>query len=307
MKKKNKTWLVFGGSGFIGSELINFLLKKSIQVVNVDKVKNKFESKNYKFLKFDIRNRKNFDHIPNFNYSCVINLAAVSDIKECDKNPNLAISTNIIGHYNVLNFLKNIGYKNLFLYASSSAIYGSNSKSNILETTQPKPKSLYGYSKLMNEIYSEMFCELFNFKTLGLRFFNIYGFQQVERKSTAVIALWYRKLKNKDKVIIHTGKDISRDFLHVSDVARIIYDISKKNIPHRYLNIGSGKSTCVLDLFRTLKNYYLIRFKKIKSEIIYKKLPLNFISYSSGNTNLLKKFINLKNIKTVKIGIKTFF
>ena len=127
---------------------LNFLLKKSIQVVNVDKVKNKFESKNYKFLKFDIRNRKNFDHIPNFNYSCVINLAAVSDIKECDKNPNLAISTNIIGHYNILNFLKNIGYKNLFLYASSSAIYGSNSKSNILETTQPKPKSLYGYSKL---------------------------------------------------------------------------------------------------------------------------------------------------------------
>lgn len=270
-------------------------------------MKNTIKSKSYKYLKLDIRNEKKFDQIPNFNYSCIINLAAISDITKCYNNPKLAISTNVLGHYTILNFIKRIDYKKLFLYASSSAIYGSNSRLNVPETAQPKPKSLYGYSKLMNEIYSEMYCELFNFKTLGLRFFNIYGFQQVERKSTAVIALWYRKLKNKDKIIIHTGKDISRDFLHVSDVARIIYDISKKNIPHRYLNIGSGKSTCLLDLFRTLKNYYLIRFKKIKSEIIYKKLPLNFISYSSANTNLLKKFINLRNIKTVKIGIKTFF
>jgi UDP-N-acetylglucosamine 4-epimerase len=261
----------------------------------------------YKYLKLDIRNEKKFDQIPKFNYSYIINLAAISDITKCCNNPKLAISTNVLGHYNILNFIKRISYKKLFLYASSSAIYGSNSRLNVPETAQPKPKSLYGYSKLMNEIYSEMYCELFNFKTLGLRFFNIYGFEQVKKKSTAVIALWYRKLKNEDKIIIHTGKDINRDFLHVSDAVKIIYELAKKNIPYKFLNIGSGKPTCLSNLFNILKEYYLNKFKIIKSKIVYKKIPSHFISNSSASMNLVKKFINLNNIKTIKTGIQTYF
>ena len=181
--------LITGAAGFIGFNLSKFLLTntnyKIIGIdnfndyydVNLKKKRNEIllKFKNYKFNKIDICNNKNLNKIfKQEKFHFVFHFAAQAGVRYSIKNPRKYIDSNYLGFFNILENSNLYNIKRLF-YASSSSIYGENSKFPLKEKYFTKPKNIYGLSKKNNEELSEFYNKYYGLKSVGLRFFTVYG------------------------------------------------------------------------------------------------------------------------------------
>ena len=177
MKKKNiETVMVTGGFGYLGTFLVNLLLKNNYKVIVVDDLSNgkKFKKKNLNHLKNNFSSKIVTNYIKKKNIKKIIHLAAFIDSEESVKNPIKYFKNNVLEFHKFLDNLKNFNIEK-FIFASSAAVYGNGSKKKISENFVSQPISPYGLSKLQGEKMLNFFSKKYFFNSYNLRFFNIAG------------------------------------------------------------------------------------------------------------------------------------
>lgn len=240
-----KNILITGGAGFIGSNLSEYLIDKGYKVQVVDDLSTgKLENLNnlkIKFYKKDILdiNKINFKK----KIDIIIHLAAKAEILIAKDKEEIYSKSNLNALQSLLNFASKNKVKKL-IFASSASIYGDTKNKKISENFRSDPKHFYAYTKLIGEKMIINYSKINKFNYTIFRFFNIYG-----KKSTAVVAKFIaQKLQNKKITIFGDGKQ-KRDFLHIDDLNRAIFQSIKiKKSNNQIYNLGSGKPESVINL-----------------------------------------------------------
>lgn len=270
MEHKKKTILIFGCAGFIGTNLASFFLEKKFNVVgidnfflgnkeNIDLLKKKF-TKNFKFFKLDILNKKNLFKIPSYKYKYIINLIANSDISKSQFNSFIDLDLNLITLINILDHFKN-RKKSKFFFASTSAIYGKDALNINEKTFKQNPISHYGASKLACEKYINTFYEYHKLRHVIFRFPNVVG----PHLTHGVIYDFLKQLKkNKFKKLKVLGNGSqSKNYIYVLDLCEAIHLALKKNKKIEFYNVSTNGNTAVKKIVFIIKKIFNKNFKTI--------------------------------------------
>lgn len=289
---RDKTILVTGVAGFIGSNLVLRLLKDNASadstIIGIDNINDYYDvkikewrlnmlsnaaqeagEKRWRFIKGDISDSSLIHKIFNdYSPSIVVNLAAQAGVRYSITNPDVYIQSNIIGFYNILEACRHsydddkCGVEHL-VYASSSSVYGGNTK--VPFSTDDKvdnPVSLYAATKKSNELLAHAYSKLYNIPSTGLRFFTVYG--PAGRPDMAYFG-FTNKLRAGDKIQIFNFGNCKRDFTYVDDiiegVLRVMQGAPERVIgkdglplpPYAVYNIGGGKPVNLLDFVDILQ------------------------------------------------------
>ena len=300
----SKTYLVTGGAGFIGSNLIESLLESSNKVINVDNLiggnsKNIINHPSVKNIKSSIQDIGELSIFKDI--SGIFHLAAQSSVPLSIKDPYNSSGNNLLASLKVMDIAR--VYKLPIVYASSSAIYGNlpMGDESSLETDILSP---YALDKLVMEKYSSIYYKLFKVSFIGLRFFNVYGPKQdPSNPYSGVISIFIDRIL-KNKTITVNGGYQTRDFIYVDDVIKILrksMDKAKKNKMNHTLNVGTGKSISIDELLA-----FLIEIIGVYPAVKYVPLDDGDPEKSDGNYNKLKKLldINLADMITINEGLK---
>jgi len=268
LQKHPKNWLITGVAGFIGSHLLETLLKHN-QIVfgldnfitgnqsNLDKVCNLVTDSqwnNFKFIEGDICNIDTCrQSVKNIDF--VLHQAALGSVPRSIENPLLTNTINISGFLNMLDSSKNANVKS-FIYAASSSTYGDHPDLPKVENNIGNPLSPYGLTKYVNELYADIFNRVYEFKSIGLRYFNVFGPRQDPNGAyAAVIPKWINLMLNQQEVIINGDGTTSRDFCYVENAvqANILAAVAKPEAHNNIYNVAVGDRTSLNELVRLLQ------------------------------------------------------
>ena len=254
--------LVTGGAGFIGSNLVDELVRLGYKVVVIDNLSlGKKEHLNTK-AKFYNRDIRDYEAIrPLFKgVDCVFHLAAQPRIQPSIINPAESFSNNVLGTFNVLLAARDNKVKKL-VYSASSSAYGDQKTLPLVESMNPNCKNPYALFKYMGEEMAHLFHKLYGLPVVCLRYFNVYGERQsLSGAYATVVGIFLKQKKNGKPLTIVGNGNQRRDFTYVKDVARanILAMKSKKAVGH-LINIGSGKNYSVNEVARLIdKNHVFI-------------------------------------------------
>lgn len=263
-----KTILISGSSGFIGSNLCKKLLLtyEGIRVVGVDNMNDYYDvslkedrlrqieelHKDFTFVRGDISDKAFIDDLfDKYHFDIVVNLAAQAGVRYSIDHPDVYIESNVIGFFNILEAVRNHPVEHL-IYASSSSVYGGNTK--VPFSTEDKvdhPVSLYAATKKTNELMAYTYTHLFGIKSTGLRFFTVYG--PAGRPDMAYFS-FTKKLLNGEKIRIFNYGKCERDFTYIDDIVEGIRRIMEKGPKEGYnlYNIGNHHPENLMDFVYTL-------------------------------------------------------
>ena len=280
-----KNILVTGAAGFIGSNLVERLLKdvKDATIIGIDNMNDYYDVrlKEYRlaeiekisledkggcswyFIKDDISNKATIDKIFEEHHpDIVVNLAAQAGVRYSITNPDAYIQSNIIGFYNILEACRHNDVEHL-VYASSSSVYGGNKK--VPFSTEDKvdnPVSLYAATKKSDELMAHAYSKLYNIPSTGLRFFTVYG--PAGRPDMAYFG-FTNKLVAGDTIKIFNYGNCKRDFTYIDDIVegiiRVMQSAPEKRVgedglpvpPYKIYNIGGGQPENLLDFVQILQ------------------------------------------------------
>ena len=309
--KKKKTWLVTGGAGFIGSNLINYLDKNNQKIICFDnffsgtiKNINNIKSKNIKIINGDIRDLEKIKIKSKVHY--LIHLAALGSVPRSFKNPIETNAVNVEGSIKVMILAKKLQCQKL-IFASSSSVYGNSKKTEKKETDPNKPISPYGISKLTFEKYAEIFSNFYKLKTVGIRFFNVFGpNQSMNGPYSAVIPKWTKGLINKKKIYLNGDGLTTRDFTYVDNVVNGIILASQNDLKNYYeiFNLACGKEIKLNHLLDKLISSLNLKKKMIK--IKYNDFKKGDIKKSKANIQKAKKNLNYIPLVNFDEGLKNY-
>jgi UDP-glucuronate 4-epimerase len=322
--------LVTGSAGFIGSSLVEKLLKKKHKVIGIDNLNSYYDpnlkkarlklfinNKNYKHYKIDISNTKKLEiifnkHLPNI----VIHLAAQAGVRYSIKKPKIYIKSNIVGFLNILEESKKHKIKHL-IYASTSSVYGANSKLPFdTKHSTDHPLNIYAATKKSNELMAHVYSFLFNLPTTGLRFFTVYG---PWGRPDMSLFKFTKKILNKKLINIFNYGKHTRAFTYIDDIIfsilKVIKKVPKKNekynhnkplpnsssAPWRIYNIGSRSSVKLFDYISEIENQL-----KIKAKKFYMPLQAGDVPNTSAEMGDFVKNFKYKNKINYKKGVNFF-
>ncbi len=282
-----KKILVTGGAGFIGTSLINNLLKNKYKVNCLDLSEpNIIKNKNFKFFKATIFNEKIVNSAMK-ECEMVIHLAAALGVENTDKNTLDCLDTNIYGTKKILQLAIKKKVKR-FIFSSSSEVYGEQDKFPIREDAELKNKSIYATSKIVAEKYIQGFSKKEKISYNIVRFFNVYGRGQ---KENFVISKFIKNIKeNKDLLVYGNGKQI-RSFCNVEDTTNGIIQVIKNGKVNTEYNIGNNNEP--ISIFNLAKKMVRISGKKLK----VKKIPY-IKSDRTLSREIFKRYPDIKKIKS---------
>lgn len=269
LKKEQHTWLITGVAGFIGSNLLEALLKLDQKVVgldnfstghqkNLDDVQSaisKGQWGNFRFIDGDIKNLEDCK-LACMSVEYVLHQAALGSVPRSIEDPITTNSTNISGFLNMLCASRDAKIKR-FIYAASSSTYGDHTDLPKIEDRIGKPLSPYAVTKYVNELYADVFHKTYGLETVGLRYFNVFGKRQDPNGAyAAVIPKWIMALMKSKEVFINGDGESSRDFCYVDNViqANLLAATSEvtKGMPWVF-NVAVGNRTTLNTLMQTLK------------------------------------------------------
>ena len=307
--------VITGCAGFIGFHLTKNLLEKNKKVIGIDIIDKYYDPKkkrdrlkilkkykNFKFIKIDLNKYDViFSKLKNYKIQLIIHLAAQPGVRISIKNPHNTLKQNLVPFINILEIAR-IKKVKKFLFASSSSIYGDTKTYPFVEKdTQNVPVSVYGATKLSNEIIASSYSKNFNMKTIGLRFFTVYG--PYGRPDMAYYSFLDDLKKNKKIKVFNKG-NMLRDFTYVDDVVTGITNLINFNMKknHDVINIGKGKPDQLMKLIKLIEVNYQ---KKFKIEYT-KNIPNGDIKKTFSNVNKAKKLIKWRPKVNLDEGIKKF-
>ena len=313
----NKKIIVTGGLGFIGSNLIELLLKNNFSVINLDKVSyssifyntKDFKSQNYKFIKCDINNQNKLIKIFNkIQPSCIFNLAAETHVDRSIDGPKEFINSNIVGVFNLLEAFKKFSssYKNTkLIHISTDEVYGDLLKGRSTEKYPYKPSSPYAASKASSDHLVYSYIRTFKIPAIITNCSNNYGPKQHPEK--LIPKLIYNIIKNKSLPIYGNGKN-SREWIYVTDHCKALLKVFKHGKIGEFYNIGSNKNLNNIQITRAL-----LRISK-KHLKIGKNVKIKFIKDRPGhdyryalNSNKIKNELKWKPLVDFKNGLEKTF
>lgn len=271
-----KTWLITGVAGFIGSNLLETLLKLDQKVVgldnfatghqhNLDEVQGLVSPEQwsrFRFVQGDIR------QLPDCQQACegvdyVLHQAALGSVPRSLEDPITTNSTNIDGFLNMLVAARDAQVKR-FVYAASSSTYGDHPALPKLEDNIGKPLSPYAVTKYVNELYADVFARCYDFKTIGLRYFNIFGKRQDPNGAyAAVIPKWVSSLIKNEPVYINGDGETSRDFCYIDNAVQanlLAATTENADAVNQVYNVAVGDRTTLNELYEQLRLNLLPRF-----------------------------------------------
>jgi UDP-N-acetylglucosamine 4-epimerase len=270
IRKSQKNWLVTGVAGFIGSHLLETLLKLDHHVIGLDdfstgKKKNLDEVKasvseqqwtRFKFVEGDIADA-NICQQACRDMDFVLHQAALGSVPASMENPLGAHRANVTGFLNILAAARDANVKR-FVYASSSAVYGDDPTLPKIESRIGQPLSPYAATKRMDEIYADTFARAYGFGSIGLRYFNVFGARQdPDGAYAAVIPKWIAALLRREPVYINGTGETSRDFCFIENVVQanlLAATTENSEAVNQVYNIAVGERTTLNDLFHLLQS-----------------------------------------------------
>lgn len=312
----NKTYLVTGGAGFIGSSLADFLLKKDYKVVVIDNfcdfydpsikrnnVKDNLDNPNYKLYEIDLRCKSDVEKVFRENkIDVVIHLAAMAGVRPSIENPILYQEVNCIGTQNLLEVMKEYGVKNLVM-ASSSSVYGNNKKVPFKETDiVDYAISPYAATKKSNEVMKHVYHKLFNMNVIMLRFFTVYGPRQ---RPDLAINKFTRLMLNDEEVTMFGDGTTSRDYTYIDDIVSGIYSsinyVLNNNDVYEIVNLGNSSPISLKEMINTI------------AEVLNKEPKIKEMPMQQGDVNITyadiskaKEMLNYDPKTPFKEGIEKF-
>ena len=312
----NRTYLVTGGAGFIGSSLADFLLKKDYKVVVIDNfwvfydpsikrnnVKDNLNNPNYKLYEIDLRCKSDVEKVFRENkIDVVIHLAAMAGVRPSIENPILYQEVNCIGTQNLLEVMKEYGVKNLVM-ASSSSVYGNNKKVPFKETDiVDYAISPYAATKKSNEVMTHVYHKLFNMNVIMLRFFTVYGPRQ---RPDLAINKFTRLMLNDEEVTMFGDGTTSRDYTYIDDIVSGIYSsinyvLNNKDV-YEIVNLGNSSPISLKEMINTI------------AEVLNKEPKIKEMPMQQGDVNITyadiskaKEMLNYDPKTPFKEGIEKF-
>ena len=331
-----KTILITGSSGFIGSNLAKRILSdtKDIKVIGLDNMNDYYDvaikeyrlnelSKydNYTFVKGDLADKELIESLfEKYHFDIVVNLAAQAGVRYSITNPDAYIQSNIIGFYNILEACRHNPVEHL-VYASSSSVYGSNSK--IPYSTDDKvdnPVSLYAASKKSNELMAHAYSKLYNIPCTGLRFFTVYG--PAGRPDMAYFG-FTNKLVNNETIKIFNYGNCKRDFTYIDDIVEGVIRVMKKPPlkkdgedglpipPYAIYNIGNNHPENLLDFVKILSEE-LVNAGVLPNDFDFEShkqlVPMQAgdVPITYADTSSLEKDFGFKPSTSLREGLRNF-
>ena len=314
-KLENKKILVTGGAGFIGSNLCEELINLGAIVTCLDNFSTGFKENlenikthpNFTLIEGDIRD------LDTCKKACeqkdfVLNQAALGSVPRSINDPITSNDVNVGGFLNMLVAARDAGVKKM-VYAASSSTYGDSKSLPKVEDTIGKPLSPYAITKYVNELYADVFKKTYDFDTIGLRYFNVFGRKQNPNGAyAAVIPKFVMQLMKHESPVINGDGEYSRDFTYIDNVILInLLSITteNKNADNEIYNTAFGERTTLNDLVKYLKEYLSEFDSKISEiEIIYGDYRKGDVPHSLASIEKAQKLLNYAPKHSMKEGLK---
>lgn len=339
---ENKTILVTGAAGFIGSNLVKRIYKEvpSAKVVGIDnmnayydvslkefRLKELSEYLTFTFIKGNIADKELINNLfDEYKPSIVVNLAAQAGVRYSITNPDAYVESNLVGFFNILEACRHSydngqsGVEHL-VYASSSSVYGSNKK--VPYSTEDKvdnPVSLYAATKKSNELMAHAYSKLYNMPSTGLRFFTVYG--PAGRPDMAYFGFTNKLVKGETIKIFNYG-NCKRDFTYVDDIVEGVVRVMKKTPdkkngedglpipPYAVYNIGNQNPENLLDFVQILSEE-LVRAKVLPEDYDFEAhkelIPMQpgDVPVTYADTSALERDFGYKPSTSLRDGLRKF-
>ncbi|MBI2722919.1 MAG: SDR family oxidoreductase [Bacteroidetes bacterium] len=261
---KNKSILISGGAGFIGSNIVDHLVKEGYQKITVldnlatgslNNIEEHIANRKIDFIKGDITNIEDCLKAT-LNIDIVLHQAALGSVPRSIQDPLATHAANVTGFVNMLEASRQNKISR-FVYASSSSVYGNDPSMPKIEDVVGEPLSPYAVSKKTNELYAKVFASVYKMEIIGLRYFNVFGPKQNPKGPyAAVIPIFINNLLNKKKCYIYGDGNNRRDFTYIDNVVEAnILAASTKNAKafNQVFNIAYGDTQSVNSLFEHIK------------------------------------------------------
>lgn len=321
LNNNQKTWLITGVAGFIGSNLLEKLLLHNQKVIgldnfdtghqhNLDKVKEIVGDErwsNFTFNNADIRSledcRKSCENVDH-----VLHQAALGSVPRSVEDPITTNQSNIDGFLNMLVAARDANVSS-FVYAASSSTYGDEPNLPKEEDRIGNPLSPYAVTKYVNELYANVFSRAYNFQTIGLRYFNIFGYRQdPEGAYAAVIPKWIGSMLNNETVYINGDGETSRDFCFIDNTVQANIIASVTNNPdakNQVYNVALNDQTSLNELFEMIRNELLARKPDLKiADPVYRDFRAGDVLHSRADISKAKDLLGYEPEYKINEGLK---
>ncbi len=320
LRKQPKTWLITGVAGFIGSNLLETLLKLNQQVVGLDnfstgfqhnldevrKLVSEIQWNKFNFIKDDIRDIKTCQATCK-GVDFVLHQAALGSVPRSIEDPITTNENNISGFLNMLVASRDAKVKRM-VYAASSSTYGDHPDLPKVEDNIGNPLSPYAVTKLVNELYSKVFARTYGFKTTGLRYFNIFGQRQdPDGAYAAVIPKWFAGLLQEETVYINGDGETSRDFCFIDNCvqANIMAATAKNDdSADQVYNVAFGKRTTLNELYELIKTRMTEKFPAAENaKPVYRDFRTGDVRHSLADISKARQLIGYKPQYSIEQGL----
>ena len=299
-------YLITGVAGFIGMHFAKKMLDLGNKVLGVDNINNYYDTKlkksrikilakykNFKFIRADLKDPNSYKRIKKLNISHIVHLAGQAGVRYSIKNPAAYVNDNILSFVHLLETFKDSKKIKCIVYASSSSVYGK-SKEHFSKNYLLQPISMYAATKMSMELISNVYLDLYKLKSIGIRFFTVYG--PHGRPDMAYYKFCNQIKKNETIKVFNMGKH-KRSFTYIDDAVNNLYQILKNSnkintLETPVVNIGNPKTI-------TLTKFISILEKKLS-----KKSKKKFLKRQPGDVLETKAIINFEK-KKLKLLFKT--
>lgn len=315
-----ETWLITGVAGFIGCNLLETLLKLDQRVVGLDNFatghRHNLEQiraavtpaqwARFNFIEGDIRT------LQDCKTACagadyVLHQAALGSVPRSLEDPVTTNGANIDGFLNMLVAARDAGVKR-FVYAASSSTYGDHPGLPKVEDVIGKPLSPYAVTKLVNEQYAEVFARAYGFKTIGLRYFNIFGAHQDPNGAyAAVVPKWTSAMIHNEPVYINGDGETSRDFCYIANTIQANLLAATADHPdaaNQVYNVAVGDRTTLNDLFEAIRSILAPRFPHLKDfKPVYRDFRAGDVRHSLADVSKAQNLLGYAPSHRIREGL----
>lgn len=313
-----KKWLITGVAGFIGSNLLETLLKLGQTVVgldnfvtghqrNLDEVKSTVSEEqwaNFSFIEGDIRDYDTCTKaVENVDY--VLHQAALGSVPRSISDPLTSNAANVSGFLNMLQAAKEANVDS-FTYAASSSTYGDHPALPKVEENIGNPLSPYAVTKYVNELYANVYARTYGFKSIGLRYFNVFGKRQDPNGAyAAVIPKWTAAMIEGEDVFVNGDGETSRDFCFIENTVQmnILAACANEQAKDQVYNVAVGDRTTLNDLYKSIASSLQSNDIDVTNEPIYRDFRAGDVRHSQADITKAKQNLGYEPMFNISTGI----
>ncbi len=316
-----RTWLITGVAGFIGSNLLEALLKLDQKVIgldnfltgnksNLEEVRSLVSSNqwnNFVFTEGDIRDQQTCKLVCQ-RVDYVLHQAALGSVPRSIENPIATNENNLVGFLNMIVVARDAQVKR-FVYATSSSVYGDHPELPKVEEKVGNPLSPYAVTKKMNEAYADVFARVYGFQSIGLRYFNVFGPRQDPNGPyAAVMPRWFAALNKGNKVSIYGDGETSRDFCYVENVVQanlLAACTDNQEAINQVYNVAYGERTTLNELFELIRsNVAKFSPNAAQAKPVYQDFRPGDIRHSLADISKAKTLLGYEPQYSVRSGLE---